>query len=198
MNRYLFIVLAFFLISSSAWGATIVKIDHFTDINGSDSLGEREEIGWVDYRPGYAKMMSYGPPNNPVNSAITYKFNPSTVVVPFFRITAQNTQSGPTSYGQLSASINGGQKISYNLVGGSNNYSYYDFDFTPQFSNVPVPINELRVDWVRPIGESGARHFFIDAIDVHVVPEPSTIGFIGLLFGALLIKRNVKNITIRT
>jgi hypothetical protein len=55
-------------------------------------------------------------------------------------------------------------------------------------------MQEIRIDWLREDGHGGAKQLVIDLIDVHAVPEPATLGMIGLAAGwAWIVKRKNAN-----
>jgi hypothetical protein len=83
------------------------------------------------------------------------------------------------------------QSISYVLPGGQRDFVPYSFDFTRTLSGV-ASMGEIRIDWLREDGHGGAKQLVIDSIDVHAVPEPSTLGLIGLAAGGAWIARRKK------
>jgi len=179
------------LVMASPAQAGFILIDHFTDATDSDGLGLRSQVGFVLINPdpipseGYAQLISGGTPASPTLAALVYNFLPSPIVVtPVFNIRAQNTQLNLTETGIFSARVNGGTAISYTLNGAQGGlFTNYSFDFSSQFSPGAAAISELRVEWIRPVGNSGARQLFIDLIEVQEVPEPATLALIGLASG---------------
>jgi hypothetical protein len=77
------------------------------------------------------------------------------------------------------------------LPGGQQSFVPYSFNFTSLLSGVSA-IQEIRIDWLREDGHGGAKQLVIDSIDVHAVPEPSTLGLIGLAAGGAWIARRKK------
>lgn len=195
MNSLIPHIILLSLVSLPAAHAGYIKIDHFTDENQSDGLGNRTSYGLVSYGTEdpfsfliteleYVQLISGGDEADPVVAGLVYSFLPSPIVVtPKFRIRAQNTQPALESMGVLSARIDNSSVISYTLNGGMNGYSDYIFDFSDQFQTSAASIEELRIEWIRPSGVGGSRQAWIDSIDVEEVPEPATLGLICLASG---------------
>ena len=180
------------LVMASPAQAGFILIDHFTSSVASDGLGNRSSIGFVAFNPDpgvgpgldYAEMLSSGTVANPTLAAVVYSFLPSPIVVtPVFRIQAENTQENVTETGILRARVNGGTAISYTLNGAQSGYADYFFDFSSQFGPGAAVISELRVEWIRPVGDGGARQLWVHEIEVQEVPEPATLALIGLASG---------------
>ncbi len=180
------------LVMASPAQAGFILIDHFTSLASSDGLGARSTTGFVSINPdpglepglSYAELISSGNAANPTVASLIYGFLPTPIVVtPIFRIRAENTQENLTETAILRARVNGGANISYTLNGNQSGYSDYSFDFTSQFGPGAAAIAELRIEWVRPTGDSGARQLWIDLIEVQEVPEPATLALIGLASG---------------
>ena len=177
--------LALSLAMTSPTLAEFVPIDSFTDAEQSDAHGQRSYSGQVTIvdRPGtgYAQLISGGTTNEPYPAALSYSFMPAPLVVgPVVRIRARNTQPDADSTGVLSVGINGGESVRRTLYGGQSEYRDYDFDFSAQFVNQVAVISELRLDWLRTVGDTGAGQLWIDSIDVQDVPEPSSIALIAV------------------
>lgn len=177
--------LALSLAIASPTLADFIPIDGFTDAAQSDAHGLRSYSGQVTIvdRPGtgYAQLISGGTPDEPYPASLSYSFIPAPLVVgPVVRIRARNTQDSSDSTGVLSVGINGGESVSQTLYGGQGEYRDYDFDFTAQFINEVAVISELRLDWLRTVGDTGAGQLWIDSIDVQDVPEPASIALIAV------------------
>ena len=177
--------LAMSLAITSPTLAEFIPIDSFTDATQSDGLGDRSYSGQVTIvdRPGtgYAQLISGGTTDEPYPAALAYSFIPAPLVTgSVVRVRARNTQQGSDSTGVLSVTANGGESVSRTLYGGQEAYRDYDFDFTAQFLNQPAVISELRLDWLRTVGDTGAGQLWIDSIDVQDVPEPSSLALIAV------------------
>ncbi len=190
--RVLFSAVLLGLVMASPAQAGFILIDHFTSAAGSDGLGARSVAGtgFVGFYPsppdpiGYVEMISGGAAATPTLTSLVYSFLPSPIVVtPVFRIRAENTQENLTETGILRARVNGGANISYTLNGNQPDYADFTFNFSSQFGPGAAVISELRVEWIRPVGDTGARQLWIDLIEVQEVPEPATLALIGLASG---------------
>lgn len=177
--------LALSLAIASPTLAEFIPIDSFTNAAQSDAHGDRSYSGQVTIvdRPGtgYAQLISGGTTNEPYPAALAYSFIPSPLVTgPVVRIRARNTQPDADSTGVMRISANGGESVGQTLYGGQEAYRDYDFDFSAQFVNQIAVISELRLDWLRTVGDTGAGQLWIDSIDVQDVPEPSSIALIAV------------------
>jgi hypothetical protein len=105
-------------------------------------------------------------------------------------VLARNDQTHTAETGVLRVSVDD-QSISYVLPGAQQSFVPYSFDFTRALSGVSA-MQEIRIDWLREDGHGGAKQLVIDSIDVHAVPEPSTLGLIGLAAGGAWIVKQKK------
>jgi hypothetical protein len=187
MIRILAIVAA--LITTPA-SAGFIAIDGFSDPLQSDGLGDRTTEGLVTFVDDGLTMSAYavsGATSMPIASVI-YRFVPTPLVAaPIVRVLARNDQTHVAETGVLRVSVDG-ESISYVLPGGQREFVPYSFDFTRALSGV-ASMREIRLDWLREDGHGGAKQLVIDSIDVHAVPEPSTLGLIGLVAGGAWIAR---------
>ena len=177
--------LAMSLAMTSPTLAEFIAIDSFTDAGQSDAHGQRSYSGQVTIvdRPGtgYAQLISGGTTDEPYPASLAYSFIPAPLVVgPTIRVRARNTQPDAYSTGVLSVSANGGESVRQTLYGGQSEYRDYDFDFTAQFLSQPAVISELKLNWLRTVGDTGAGQLWIDSIDVQDVPEPSSLALIAV------------------
>jgi hypothetical protein len=132
-----------------------------------------------------------GATSMPIASVI-YRFTPAPLVAaPIVQVLARNDQTHAAETGILRVSVDG-ESISYVLPGAQRKFVPYSFDFTRALSGVES-MAEIRIDWLREDGHTGAKQLVIDSIDVHTVPEPSTLGMIGLVAGGAWIARRKKD-----
>jgi hypothetical protein len=173
--------------------AGFITIDGFSDPLQSDGLGDRATQGLVTFLDDGLTMSAYavsGATSMPVASVI-YRFVPTPLVAaPIVQVLARNDQTHVAETGVLRVSVDG-ESISYVLPGGQRDFVPYSFNFTSLLSGVSA-IKEIRIDWLREDGHGGAKQLVIDSIDVHAVPEPSTLGLIGLAAGGAWIARRKK------
>jgi hypothetical protein len=175
--------------------AGFIAIDGFSDPTQSDGLGQRTTEGLVTFIDDGLTMSAYavsGATSMPIASVI-YRFTPTPLVAaPIVRVLARNDQTHVAETGILRVSVDD-QSISYVLPGAQREFVPYSFDFTRALSGV-ASMAEIRIDWLREDGHTGAKQLIIDSIDVHAVPEPSTLGMIGLAAGgAWIVKRKKGN-----
>ena len=175
--------------------AGFIAIDGFSDPTQSDGLGQRTTEGLVTFIDDGLTMSAYavsGATSMPIASVI-YRFVPTPLVAaPIVQVLARNDQAHAAETGILRVSVDD-QSISYVLPGAQREFVPYSFDFTQAISGVSA-IREIRLDWLREDGHTGAKQLVIDSIDVHAVPEPSTLGMIGLAAGgAWMAKRKKGN-----
>jgi hypothetical protein len=194
MTRLFTFVLA--LLTTPA-AAGFIAIDGFSDSSQSDGLGDRTTEGLVTFLDDGISLSAYavsGATSMPVASVI-YHFAPTPLVAaPIVVVLARNSQQSVAETGILRMSVDG-NSLSYVLPGSQENFVSYSFDFRSVLSDVSA-MREIRLDWLREDGHGGAKQLVIDSISVHAVPEPSTIGLIGLVAGgAWLRKRAGKRIT---
>jgi hypothetical protein len=192
MTRLFTFVLA--LLTTPA-AAGFIAIDGFSDSSQSDGLGDRTTEGLVTFIDDGLTMSAYavsGATSMPIASVI-YKFVPTPLVAaPIVLVMARNDQTHAAETGILRVSVDD-QSISYVLPGAQLDFVPYSFDFTKALSGV-ASMAEIRIDWLREDGHTGAKQLIIDSIDVHAVPEPSTLGMIGLAAGgAWMAKRKKGN-----
>ena len=191
MIRILAIVAALITTPTSAG---FIAIDGFSDPTQSDGLGDRTTEGLVTFVDDGLTMSAYavsGATSMPIASVI-YRFVPTPLVAaPIVQVLARNDQTHTAETGVLRVSVDG-ESISYVLPGGQRDFVPYSFNFTSLLSGV-ASMAEIRIDWLREDGHGGAKQLVIDSIDVHAVPEPSTLGLIGLAAGgAWIAKRKTK------
>jgi hypothetical protein len=175
--------------------AGFIAIDGFSDPLQSDGLGDRTTEGLVTFVDDGLTMSAYavsGATSMPIASVI-YRFVPTPLVAaPIVRVLARNDQTHTAETGILRVSVDD-QSISYVLPGGQQSFVPYSFDFRSVLSDVSA-MQEIRIDWLREDGHGGAKQLIIDSIDVHAVPEPATLGLIGLAAGgAWIVKRKKDN-----
>jgi hypothetical protein len=175
--------------------AGFIAIDGFSDPTQSDGLGQRTTEGLVTFIDDGLTMSAYavsGATSMPIASVI-YRFVPTPLVAaPIVQVLARNDQTHVAETGILRVSVDG-ESISYVLPGSQREFVPYSFDFTRRLSGVSA-MQEIRIDWLREDGHTGAKQLIIDSIDVHAVPEPSTLGMIGLAAGgAWMAKRKKGN-----
>jgi hypothetical protein len=174
--------------------AGFIAIDGFSDHLQSDALGDRTTEGLVTFVDDGLTMSAYavsGATDWAVAS-VMYKFVPTPLVAaPIVRVLARNDQTHVAETGILRVSVDD-QSISYVLPGAQRDFVPYSFDFTSLLSGVSA-MREIRIDWLREDGHGGAKQLVIDSIDVHAVPEPSTLGLIGLAAGVAWIARRKKD-----
>lgn len=171
------------LLTSENCLAGFVTIDEFTDSAKSDHLGIRTTDGITKYVDNAISMVSGHPESDKVVS-LHYSFLPEPLVVkPKFVLTAKNNQTTYEESGWLRVSINNLSYIQKELFA-KQNYELLVFDFTDK---VPASetISELRVEYLRPDGTTGARELLIDSIVVSDVPEPRTYLLILLSLGGV-------------
>jgi hypothetical protein len=188
MIRILAIVAA---LATTPTSAGFIAIDGFSDPLQSDGLGDRTTEGLVTFVDDGLTMSAYavsGATSMPVASVI-YRFVPTPLVAaPIVLVLARNDQTHIAETGVLRVSVDG-ESISYVLPGGQQSFVPYSFDFRSVLSDVSA-MQEIRLDWLREDGHGGAKQLVIDSIDVHAVPEPATLGLIGLAAGgAWIVKR---------
>jgi hypothetical protein len=173
--------------------AGFIAIDGFSDPERSDGLGDRTTEGLVTFIDDGLTMSAYavsGATSMPIASVI-YRFVPTPLVAaPIVQVLARNDQTHVAETGILRVSVDG-ESISYVLPGAQRSFVPYSFDFTKALSGVSA-MQEIRIDWLREDGHTGAKQLVIDSIDVHAVPEPSTLGMIGLAAGGAWIVRRKK------
>ena len=191
MMKILAIVAALITTPTSAG---FIAIDGFSDPTQSDGLGDRTTEGLVTFVDDGLTMSAYavsGATSMPIASVI-YRFVPTPLVAaPIVQVLARNDQTHTAETGVLRVSVDG-ESISYVLPGGQRDFVPYSFNFTSLLSGV-ASMAEIRIDWLREDGHGGAKQLVIDSIDVHAVPEPSTLGLIGLAAGgAWIAKRKTK------
>ena len=190
MIRILAIVAA--MIATPAM-AGFIAIDGFSDPEQSDGLGDRTTEGLVTFIDDGLTMSAYavsGATSMPIASVI-YRFVPTPLVAaPIVQVLARNDQTHVAETGILRVSVDD-QSISYVLPGAQRDFVPYSFDFTRALSGV-ASMSEIRIDWLREDGHTGAKQLVINSIDVHAVPEPSTLGMIGLAAGGAWIARRKK------
>ena len=190
MIRILAIIAA--MITTPA-AAGFIAIDGFSDPTQSDGLGYRTTEGLVTFLDDGLTMSAYavsGSTSSPIASVI-YRFVPTPLVAaPIVRVLARNDQTHVAETGVLRVSVDD-QSISYVLPGGQQTFVPYSFNFTSLLSGVSA-MREIRLDWLREDGHTGAKQLVIDSIDVHAVPEPATLGLIGLAAGGAWIARRKK------
>ena len=178
--------------------AGFITIDGFSDSERSDGLGERTTEGLVTFIDDGLSLSAYaiaGVTSMPVASVI-YKFVPTPLVAaPIVRVLARNDQTDVAETGILRVSVDG-ESISYVLPGAQRDFVPYSFDFTKALSGVSA-MAEIRIDWLREDGHTGAKQLIIDSIDVHAVPEPSTLGMIGLAAGGAWMAKRKKGIKLK-
>jgi hypothetical protein len=175
--------------------AGFIEIDGFSDPTQSDGLGERTTEGLVTFLDDGLTMSAYavsGATSMPIASVI-YRFVPMPLIAaPIVQVLARNDQTHVAETGILRVSVDG-ESISYVLPGAQRSFVPYSFDFTRALSGV-ASMAEIRIDWLREDGHTGAKQLIIDSIDVHAVPEPSTLGMVGLAAGgAWMAKRKKRN-----
>jgi hypothetical protein len=175
--------------------AGFIAIDGFSDPTRSDGLGQRTTEGLVTFIDDGLTMSAYavsGATSMPIASVI-YRFTPTPLVAaPIVLVLARNDQTHVAETGILRVSVDG-ESISYVLPGAQQSFVPYSFNFTSLLSGVSA-MQEIRIDWLREDGHTGAKQLVIDSIDVHAVPEPSTLGMIGLAAGgAWMAKRKKGN-----
>ena len=174
--------------------AGFIAIDGFSDPLQSDGLGDRTTEGLVTFVDDGLTMSAYavsGATSMPIASVI-YRFVPTPLVAaPIVRVLARNDQTHAAETGVLRVSVDD-QSISYVLPGGQRDFVPYSFNFTSLLSGVSA-MREIRLDWLREDGHGGAKQLVIDSIDVHAVPEPATLGLIGLAAGGAWIARQKKD-----
>jgi hypothetical protein len=175
--------------------AGFIAIDGFSDPTRSDGLGNRTTEGLVTFIDDGLTMSAYavsGATSMPIASVI-YRFTPAPLVAaPIVQVLARNDQTHVAETGILRVSVDD-QSISYVLPGAQRDFVPYSFDFTKALSGVSA-MAEIRIDWLREDGHTGAKQLVIDSIDVHAVPEPATLGLIGLVAGgAWMAKRKKGN-----
>jgi len=175
--------------------AGLITIDGFSDSTKSDGLGDRTIEGLVLFLDDGLSLSAYaisGVTSMPVASVI-YRFTPTPLVAaPIVVVLAKNSQQSVAETGILRMSVDN-QSISYVLPGAQENFVSYSFDFRSVLSDVSA-MQEIRLDWLREDGHGGAKQLVIDSLDVHAVPEPSTLGLIGLaVSGAWVAKRKKSN-----
>jgi hypothetical protein len=126
-------------------------------------------------------------------ASVIYRFVPTPLVAaPIVQVLARNDQHSVNETGILRVSVDD-QSISYVLPGAQRDFVPYSFDFTRALSGV-ASMAEIRIDWLREDGHGGAKQLVIDSIDVHAVPEPATLGLIGLAAGgAWMVRRKKAN-----
>jgi len=190
MRRLL--VFVFAMIATPAM-AGFIAIDGFSDPLQSDGLGERTIEGLVTFLDDGVSLSAYavsGVTNMPVASVI-YHFAPTPLVAaPIVVVLARNSQQSVAETGILRMSVDGHSR-SYVLPGAQQAFVSYSFDFRSVLSDVSS-MREIRLDWLREDGHGGAKQLIIDSIDVHAVPEPSTLGMIGLAAGGAWIAKRRK------
>jgi len=190
MIRILAIVAALMTTPTSAG---FIAIDGFSDPVQSDGLGDRTTEGLVTFVNDGLTMSAYavsGATDWAVASVI-YRFVPTPLVAaPIVQVLARNDQTHVAETGVLRVSVDG-ESISYVLPGSQRDFVPYSFDFTRTLSGV-ASMAEIRIDWLREDGHGGAKQLVIDSIDVHAVPEPATLGLIGLAAGGAWIVRRKK------
>jgi hypothetical protein len=173
--------------------AGFIAIDGFSDPERSDGLGDRTTQGLVTFINDGLTMSAYavsGATDWAVASVI-YRFVPTPLTAaPIVQVLARNDQTHVAETGILRVSVDG-ESISYVLPGAQRNFVRYSFDFTEALSGVSA-MREIRLDWLREDGHTGAKQLVIDSIDVHAVPEPATLGLIGLAAGGAWIARRKK------
>ena len=192
MIRILTIVAA---MATTPAAAGFIAIDGFSDPLQSDGLGDRTTEGLVTFVDDGLTMSAYavsGATSSPIASVI-YRFVPTPLVAaPIVLVLARNDQTHVAETGVLRVSVDD-QSISYVLPGGQQTFVPYSFNFTSLLSGVSA-MREIRLDWLREDGHGGAKQLIIDSIDVHAVPEPATLGLIGLAAGgAWIVKRKKDN-----
>jgi hypothetical protein len=174
--------------------AGFIAIDGFSDPTRSDGLGDRTTEGLVTFIDDGLTMSAYavsGATSMPIASVI-YRFTPAPLVAaPIVQVLARNDQTHVAETGVLRVSVDG-ESISYVLPGAQRDFVPYSFDFTRALSGV-ASMAEIRIDWLREDGHTGAKQLVIDSIDVHAVPEPSTLGLIGLAAGGAWMVRRKKD-----
>ena len=174
--------------------AGFIAIDGFSDPLQSDGLGDRTTEGLVTFIDDGLSLSAYavsGATSSPIASVI-YRFVPTPLVAaPIVQVLARNDQTHVAETGILRVSVDG-ESISYVLPGGQQSFVPYSFDFTRALSGV-ASMAEIRIDWLREDGHGGAKQLVIDSIDVHAVPEPATLGLIGLAAGGAWIVRRKKD-----
>jgi hypothetical protein len=193
MIRILAIVAA--MVATTPATAGFIAIDGFSDPTQSDGLGHRTTEGLVTFIDDGLTMSAYavsGATGWAVASVI-YRFVPTPLVAaPIVQVLARNDQTHIAETGVLRVSVDN-QSISYVLPGAQQSFVPYSFNFTSLLSGV-ASMAEIRIDWLREDGHGGAKQLVIDSIDVHAVPEPSTLGLIGLTAGGAWIARRKKGI----
>jgi hypothetical protein len=177
-------------LATTPTSAGFIAIDGFSDPTRSDGLGDRTTEGLVTFADDGLTMSAYavsGATSSPVASVI-YRFVPTPLVAaPIVQVLARNDQTHIAETGVLRVSVDG-ESISYVLPGAQQSFVPYSFDFTRTLSGVAL-MAEIRIDWLREDGHGGAKQLVIDSIDVHAVPEPSTLGLIALAAGGAWIAR---------
>jgi hypothetical protein len=180
-------------LATTPTSAGFITIDGFSDPTQSDGLGDRTTEGLVTFVDDGLTMSAYavsGATEWAVASVI-YRFTPTPLVAaPIVQVLARNDQTHIAETGILRVSVDD-QSISYVLPGGQQSFVPYSFNFTSLLSGVSA-MREIRIDWLREDGHGGAKQLVIDSIDVHAVPEPSTLGLIGLAAGGTWIARRKK------
>jgi len=170
--------------------AGFITIDGFSDPERSDGLGERTIEGLVMFLDDGLSLSAYaiaGVTSMPAASVI-YHFTPTPLVAaPIVVVLARNSQQSVAETGILRMSVDD-HSLSYVLPGAQQSFVPYSFDFRSVLSDVSA-MREIRLDWLREDGHGGAKQLIIDSIDVHAVPEPSTLGLIGLVAGGAWIAR---------
>ena len=192
MIRILAIVAA--MVATTPAAAGFIAIDGFSDPTRSDGLGDRTTEGLVTFLDDGLTMSAYavsGATDWAVASVI-YRFVPTPLVAaPIVQVLARNDQTHVAETGILRVSVDG-ESISYVLPGAQQSFVPYSFNFTSLLSGVSA-MREIRLDWLREDGHTGAKQLVIDSIDVHAVPEPATLGLIGLAAGGAWIVRRKKD-----
>ena len=176
--------------------AGFISIDGFSDSERSDGLGNRTTEGLVTFIDDGLSLSAYaiaGDTSTPVASVI-YRFVPAPLVAaPIVRVLARNDQTHVAETGILRVSVDD-QSISYVLPGAQREFVPYSFDFTGALSGV-ASMREIRLDWLREDGHTGAKQLVVGSVDVHAVPEPSTLGLIGLAAGGAWMARRKRKRT---
>jgi hypothetical protein len=173
--------------------AGFISIDGFSDPLQSDGIGDRTTEGLVTFLDDGLSLSAYavsGVTSMPVASVI-YRFTPTPLVAaPMVVVLARNSQQSVAETGILRMSVDD-HSLSYVLPGAQQAFVSYSFDFRSVLSDVSS-MREIRLDWLREDGHGGAKQLIIDSIDVHAVPEPSTLGLIGLATGGAWMLRRKK------
>ena len=175
----------FFTVLSSPLFAGFITIDRFSNPEQSDGLGNRTIEGLVMFLDDGLSLSAYavsGTTSSPIASVI-YHFTPTPLVAaPIVVVLARNSQQSVAETGILRMSVDN-HSLSYILPGAQENFVSYSFDFRSVLSDVSA-MQEIRLDWLREDGHGGAKQLVIDSLDVHAVPEPSTLALLSVVSSA--------------